>query len=300
MLRLIDRVSLAGDPPVNDDADGAIGSPAAGAAWVIDGATGIAEQGYVPGAAGDAAWFADTLNRAMTRQAMLGGALEQQMRQAYLAANAGFAAVAGTAVPDYARPIATLMVVAWSSAEDGRVRLDYVSLGDGSALVIAKDLATLRLGSPEAASDAPVNAAVKQLQAGGTTDPDAVRQALTGRLRQSRARAVGRYAAWAAGASQGAARLERQRLELTPPGLLLLATDGFYRLIDTYRAYSPDSLIKAAGLGGLAELGQELRRIEAADPICLSYPRLKPRDDATAVLIAIDPPEAAGLPRTAP
>src|SRR5258708_6217051 len=117
--------------------------------------------------------------------------------------------------------------------------------------------------------------------------PAGVRRAMPERRRQSRRRAVERYAAWAAGAASAAA-FERERLELEGPATLLLATDGFYRLVDVYAAYSVDSLLKAASLLGLAELGRELRQIERADPNCRAHPRLKPMDDATAVLIAID------------
>ncbi|MBI3496822.1 MAG: hypothetical protein HY058_05935 [Proteobacteria bacterium] len=289
MFNIIDRLSLAAGLPANDDAYGGIGSPAAGAAWVIDGATGVGDQEYVPEAKSDAAWFALTLSRCMTREAMLGGDLEQQMRQAYRAANAAFAGVAGAAVPDYGRPLATLLAVAWQRLGDRTVSLEMVSLGDGKALLLAAPGPGRILGlQGEDQSDRQVNAAVQALHAGGTVDPDAVLSAMLGDLRRSRVRSVMRYANWAEGRTGATASIDRERLILTPPGTLLLVTDGFFRLVDTYGAYTPDSFIKAACVLGLADLGRELRQIEAADATCRRYPRLKPRDDATAILLAIE------------
>ena len=46
-------------------------------------------------------------------------------------------------------------------------------------------------------------------------------------------------------------------------------------------------LMQAALERGLAPLYAELRRIEDADPECLSHPRLKARDDATALLVRV-------------
>jgi hypothetical protein len=62
-------------------------------------------------------------------------------------------------------------------------------------------------------------------------------------------------------------------------------SDGFYRLVDVYRRHSYDTLLTAAETSSLAPLLDELRAIEAADAACRLYPRLKPRADATAVLV---------------
>jgi hypothetical protein len=288
MVRILERLSLAAGPPANDDQAGGVGSPERGAAWVIDGATGLADESYVPGAASDAAWFAETLEQAMTRRAMLGGPIDRQLREAYGEAHAAFARLAPAGVPDYARPIATVLAVSWLVEDRGEVSLDYASLGDGTAIVAAHGLAPRVVGrARDEQGDRQVNEAVQRLQAAGTGDPDAVMAAMLDRLRQTRSRGVRRYAAFAEGCAEGAATLDREHLRLRPPGTLLLMTDGFYRLVDTYRAYSPASLLQAASLIGLAELGAELRRIEAADPVCKAHPRLKPRDDATAILLAL-------------
>ena len=68
---------------------------------------------------------------------------------------------------------------------------------------------------------------------------------------------------------------------------VLLASDGYYRLVDHYNAMTDDGLIRRTEADGAAALLQQLRVIEAADPLAASYPRLKIRDDATALLIGI-------------
>ena len=68
---------------------------------------------------------------------------------------------------------------------------------------------------------------------------------------------------------------------------LLLATDGFYRLVDTYHMLTAGELMQAALERGLAPLHAALRRLEDSDAECLAFPRLKARDDATAMLVGV-------------
>jgi hypothetical protein len=68
---------------------------------------------------------------------------------------------------------------------------------------------------------------------------------------------------------------------------VLLASDGYYRLVDHYTAMTDADLIRRTQADGAAALLQQLRAIEAADPHAARYPRLKIRDDATALLIGI-------------
>jgi len=77
-------------------------------------------------------------------------------------------------------------------------------------------------------------------------------------------------------------------LDGTGPARGLLVSDGFYRLVDTFRVY-PDApaLLGAALERGLAALLAELRMLEDADPECIAYPRIKPKDDATVLLFEI-------------
>lgn len=76
-------------------------------------------------------------------------------------------------------------------------------------------------------------------------------------------------------------------LEGIGPIRALLMSDGFYRLVDTFSAYRDDATLFAVALQpkGLTTLLAELRAREDADPECIAHPRLKPKDDATALLV---------------
>jgi hypothetical protein len=69
---------------------------------------------------------------------------------------------------------------------------------------------------------------------------------------------------------------------------ILLASDGYYRLVDHYNAASDAELVRRTAALGADALLTQLRAIEAADPLAMTYPRLKIADDATALLIAVD------------
>jgi hypothetical protein len=69
---------------------------------------------------------------------------------------------------------------------------------------------------------------------------------------------------------------------------VLLMSDGFYRLVDTFARYDDVALIDAVERRGLDALLEELRELESADPECTAHPRFKRHDDATALWVAID------------
>jgi hypothetical protein len=68
---------------------------------------------------------------------------------------------------------------------------------------------------------------------------------------------------------------------------LLLMSDGFYRLVDTFDAYDDASLFDAVERRGLASLLGELRAIERQDAECVRRPRFKTHDDATALWLEL-------------
>lgn len=93
---------------------------------------------------------------------------------------------------------------------------------------------------------------------------------------------------WALGLNDGAVlHLQQMKVPATSVDVVLLATDGFTRLIDFYGLYTPESLLGAARERGVGALCRELRDLEDSDTECRRYPRLKPKDDATALLLKV-------------
>lgn len=95
---------------------------------------------------------------------------------------------------------------------------------------------------------------------------------------------------WTLGTAPDAAHhIHEQPAETHDSSVALICTDGFSALIDKYQRHTPASLLQKAKTDGLKALAHELRHIEQVeDPDGHHYPRLKPSDDATAVLIRIE------------
>lgn len=68
---------------------------------------------------------------------------------------------------------------------------------------------------------------------------------------------------------------------------ILLMSDGFAALFDTYRAYDPAGFIERLLAHGLDDLARTLRGIEHDDAACLRYPRFKMSDDASAIWLRV-------------
>ncbi|MBO6635107.1 MAG: hypothetical protein JJ937_11230, partial [Parvibaculum sp.] len=70
----------------------------------------------------------------------------------------------------------------------------------------------------------------------------------------------------------------------------LLFSDGFGSITFDYHRLDPATLVRRAALGGLRSILAEIRNIEnVEDPGCLSWPRFKCHDDATALLFRAEP-----------
>lgn len=68
---------------------------------------------------------------------------------------------------------------------------------------------------------------------------------------------------------------------------VILMSDGFAALFDTYDVYDPAGFIAQLEAHGLAALAQTLRAIEQEDAACLRYPRFKASDDASAIWLRV-------------
>lgn len=293
-VRLVDSLSLPGGSGPNEDAWGWQAGDAAGAVWMIDGATGLGEREHVPDGPSDAAWYAHTLSHA------LGGMTTPSAdpRPAFAGIVADLAAQWRLAiqrdggvpenVPAYALPSAALLWCRWRQGTDKDLALDLHWLGDCVAILLPPvgPATAFNRGALETADGrlrARISAATSAGVAGqdmlGTLMPDL-------RARRAMANQPGGY--WVFGLSpQAPAHMARAEARITPGSRLLLASDGFYRLVDHFALFDDRDLVEAAATLGLAELGQRLRAAESAASLA-QVARVKPHDDASAVLLAFD------------
>jgi hypothetical protein len=130
--------------------------------------------------------------------------------------------------------------------------------------------------------------AVLDLRAAGITDPQQIFERLKPMLRAQRRRRnrADGYGVLA-GEQSCIAMMHVDRVPARALRRVLLASDGYYRLVDHYSAMNDTELVHQTCARGADTLLKQLRAIEADDPLAISYPRLKIRDDATALLIGI-------------
>lgn len=280
-LEILDAVSDA-EPRlgrVNEDLWGATES----AAWILDGATGIAEERVLPGPS-DARWLVDRVDAALRQAAGPAAALSEVLREVARQAMAAFSAAAlRRHAPAMDMPCACLALVRLTAGG-----LELANIGDCRILHPRPDGTLSCFGTSRlTALDEATRQELIRLQGAGVRH-DEVWPLLLPRIRRNRGSMNEPDGYWILDLTERwIDHVDTARLEARSGDRLLLATDGFWRLVDTYGRYDEEALFAAALSQGLRPLARELRAIEAADEECRRHPRLKARDDATAVLVGV-------------
>jgi serine/threonine protein phosphatase PrpC len=280
-LDILEAVSEAEPRPgrVNEDVYGAIER----AVWVLDGATGIAEQRILPGPS-DARWVVDIIDAALRREVDHARPVAEVMRDVARMAMAAFARDAlRRGAPAMDMPCACLALLRLVGT-----RLEFATIGDCRILHRRTDGSLSCFGSSKlSALDEGLRQEVIRWQATGLRH-DEVWPLILPSIRRNRGLMNEAEGYWILDLSERwIEHVETMSVIAVPSDVLLLVTDGFWRLVDIYGRYDAESLFGAALSGGLRPLAAELRAIEAADEECRRHPRLKTRDDATAVLVRI-------------
>ncbi len=268
---LVQSLSLCGDAAVpNDDRTGA----RARHAWVIDGATDLSPPGLL-GAQGGAAWLAATADAAfaMVEGTDLRGTCDR---------------VFSTVETTYARQRRRDPAGAWElpRASFAAVQLvegglDIAWAGDCSVLHAAGDVVAWCTPAPSRGAESAQAAALGPgVGAVKLRSPDVLDDRRRARSRPGQ-RVLG------VDAAESAQAVDTARIEVAIGDELLLMSDGFVALVDSYRAHDARSLFDAARTQGLAALGVALRRIEHDDAACLRFARFKVSDDATALWVRV-------------
>jgi serine/threonine protein phosphatase PrpC len=288
-LTVLDQITLpgrAGKP--NEDAMGHAGS----VAFVLDGATGLGDEPLMPGDS-DAAWVAHNAAAAMIKHAPgFAGDLDSLVYRATADVKAAFDAQRLRAAYEaYEIPWATLAVCGVTAGA-----LNLAFLGDSRLLVRDDKGAVHHFGAPlnyrksEQKLAKTMIASASAGAGGNVLGSEEMRRAVLPQLRASRARVNTPEGYWLIGPDpRAAAHVAKSQLRIGAGAMVMLMTDGFYALIEDYRVYDDASLIRAALGKGLNTLGDELREIELNDPKGEKFPRMKASDDATAMLVRIDP-----------
>ncbi len=78
-------------------------------------------------------------------------------------------------------------------------------------------------------------------------------------------------------------QVQRETLPLAALRSFVLMTDGFDRLVEPFRRYTDEQLLRRLEDVGVSAMLDELREIEQGDDQALAFPRFKIHDDASAL-----------------
>jgi hypothetical protein len=282
-IQVIEGLSLPGSPErMNEDALGAGHS----IAFVLDGVTGLADTPVMPGKS-DAAWASHTArdlliaHEATSDLRTLVGDVARDLTTKFEA--------------ERLRPPAARYEIPWTTLSmirvaDGRLHVAFV--GDSRVLVETADDEVHNFGVNPSRTAFETNLAEKMRAArsGHALGVESIRATVMPELRRARDTVNTPQGYWLLGPDPAVgAHISVTSIALTGPATILLATDGFYALVEDYKRYGDRELIATAQTLGLSILGRELRHIEDDDPEGAAYPRMKKSDDATALLVRVEP-----------
>jgi hypothetical protein len=268
---------------VNDDVIGCAGN----VAWVIDGATDIGDEPLVDPLS-DAAWLARTVGDWFTANAdALPANLEEIVPGLTEHVAQKFARLHHRPpVGRFEHPSAAGLAIRLEGAE-----LAYLSVGDCTLLVQTPGGATVRYGVAEdEAGDAWLAQHLSTAAASPHGDAATLRAGLLPVLRQARERmnlSPG-YGVFSITAPPPDYVLSG-RVPLAAGTRILLASDGFMRLVDVFNLFTVDALLDATIERGVAAMIDILREAEQSDAACRRFARAKCSDDASALLATVGP-----------
>ena len=291
MISAFRFLSAATEPgsKINEDAYGLWPArDTARAAWVLDGVTGINDRALLPGPS-DAAWFVAQVQEALPALLAQAPAMPIADLVSALAAELerrqSAAWVDARGADGRETPAASFALIRLLGDE-----IEIARLGDCLVLLESTDGAVKALEHPVLEQiEAETRRAILELRAADVTDPQAILHADDA--------AVARAAAATelcedgygvlAGEQSCVPMIHVDRLPARSLRRVLLASDGYYRLVDHYHARNDVELVRDTERNGADALLKQLRAIESEDPLGVAYPRLKMRDDATALLLGV-------------
>jgi hypothetical protein len=256
------------------------------AVWILDGATGLSKERLFATAPSDAAWFVGAVDlelRAADWRDETAVLISRAMRRVHKR-------FLDEALAPHER------ASVWPSASFALVRstggyVEFANLGDCRILWSGPDNLVKCFGSSRVTElDGMIVSEIRRLHLMGTTDQDAVWRAIILKIEANRKlrNAPGGY--WILDVEgRGLVGLQATRVESSLIDKCLMCTDGFYRLVDTYRRHTDQSLLLETRNIGVGALIATVREIERRDQHGIEFPRIKSRDDATAVYMEVAP-----------
>ncbi|ABS64655.1 conserved hypothetical protein [Parvibaculum lavamentivorans DS-1] len=285
MLRIVETLSDPGNPDkANEDAFGHAGAHA----WVIDGATDVAD-GPLIGSETGAHWLAREASALFAAHAARYGAdLHGLVR--FTIETLALRFEQERLRPPNGRHEWPSAAMALLHAGEGK--LACANFADCGLILLDDDSGEARVfGVQHTSREArAVSRTAELIAALASGEKPFDNEAIMAYLRESRRRQNTEEGYWILGIDPKAvSHMRHWDIPLSRPVTGLLFSDGFGSIVFDYHRMDPAALVRRAALGGLRSIADEVRRIEAMeDPDCLEHPRFKRHDDATAVLFRVE------------
>ncbi|MCT9097564.1 protein phosphatase 2C domain-containing protein [Haloarchaeobius sp. HME9146] len=252
-----------------------------GAAWVLDGATGLGGESHTPGAT-DATWYVGRVDCYLREHVHDDVPLETVLRRCVQSVAAEFHELAGDVDPAN-EPSAAVAVARWREDSDA---VEYAVLGDASVVFRfpSGDVETVHGHGPREHDAAAVAELGRLKREEGLSHEDAF-EALLPRLREIRAVKNTPEGYWVLSLDPDATD---QATTGTVEGVTgaNLFTDGVEPLVESYEVFGDwaeaTSFLHERGPAAAVE---HLREFERADADCETHPRFKQHDDAGIALV---------------
>jgi hypothetical protein len=255
---------------------------------VLDGASSVAQRHYIDQDVGDVAWFVRRFGADFGAALAGHGPQEQTVRRALDATRAAFDdRTAGHAAPVHAWPIAAMT---WIRILPGRGAPELIlyCLGDCKTLLLRPDGRVQDLDPYVNPQETVVAEAIAALAREGVSDPRARRERLLPMLRRRREEQnTAPFPEVLCLAPAGPFAARRHSVRAAPGSVLLVMTDGFYRLVEPYGLHTGASLAQACVRDGLNAMLAQLRAHEQAAGFGTGL-AVKKADDASAVAWRFD------------
>lgn len=255
------------------------------AAWILDGATALGENHFLDGKSDASFYVSHFSNELDDRIADIEIPLREVFRSTIAKISDSFKEKFNYAkIKPYELPSASMAVVRINGT-----RLECATLGDCKILV-SYDGEVKRFSQSTKLEllDLEVIQKIKKIQIDGEIDFANVRAKIKNDLQTNRALMNRSNGYWVLGFDPRAADyIDCIELDSSVVGDILLISDGFLHLVDTFAKFSDEELLCQVVEKGVENVKSILRELEKDDKNCVKYPRLKPSDDASAILLRL-------------
>jgi uncharacterized protein YlxP (DUF503 family) len=273
-------ISDSGSDPggtYNDDCWGSVST----AVWILDGATALSKERLFSAAPSDAHWFVSAVDSelrnsdwsAATRP-LLQSVMERVRHRFHVEA-------VGRIDQASLWPFASFALIRVCGSD-----VEFVNLGDCRILWRPPNGGAVKSFGSSRVTDLDGNVVkeIERLHREGYTSYEIVRKAVLPMIEANRElkNTEGYWILDITG--EGILHLQTTVVKAADVDTVLLCTDGYYRLVDTYHKGTDQSLLSDSVNLGVSTMIRDIREIERRDEYCLEFPRIKPSDDATAVL----------------